>query len=163
MRPRALVISLVVVALGLGPGPSAAGSCAGPQLRVADASFAPVPPDSADPKAEPTYHVRVGQPLTVRAENLGPCLDTYSTTQGGCGGQPTPLPPRPSPVAVEDVSLVLEQGARRWRLGTGDSSAPEYVITYAVDLPADLTRGVATLRLQGRTLLGEPSVRLEVS
>lgn len=160
MRRRALIVGLLAVGLGLFAGPVAAGSCAGPLLRVLGATFTPVPPDGSSPNAEPFYTVQAGQPVTVRAENLGPCEDIDSVSYG-CGSEDPPEPVS-TPVLVENVTLLLEQGSRRWNLGVGEASAPDYTIAFPVDLPADLNKGGATLRLSGATL-GEAYVRLQVS
>jgi hypothetical protein len=159
---RALSVAVLAISWGLLAGHVAEGSCGGPQLSIIGASFTPVPPDSSDPNAEPTYGVRAGQQLSVRASNLAPCSDTHATSTSGCQRQ-TPAQPVASPAPIRNVSLVLEQGSRRWRLGVADVAEPDDAITYAIELPQKLTRGPATLILSGPTLEGDISVLLQVS
>jgi hypothetical protein len=129
MRGQALSIALLAFALGLVAGPVAEAGCAGPLLTVMHASFEPVPPDSSDPSAEPTYHMRAGQQVTVQASNLGLCSDT-DVVIGGCAvGRPQQRPTA-SPVPVRNVALHFEQGSRRWDLGLADATAPDYTIDY---------------------------------
>jgi hypothetical protein len=146
MRGRTL--GVMICALGfLSPvTPMVEAGCAGPMLSVTPAEFSPVPPDSSDDAAEPFYTVRAGQRVTVTADNLGPCPSDVVT--GGCTSRAEPEPVM-SPARIPGVDLSLEQGSQRWRLGSADATAPEYEISYQVELPDDLREGRATLRLTG--------------
>ena len=160
MRRSLLGVALAVVGLGLVGGPSAAGSCAGPQLSVTGASFHPLPPEESNPTAEPWYDVDRRTPLTVAASNLGPCQDTYGGTSG-CGA-PEPAP-APSPVLLEDVTLRVVQGSRSWVLGTRDRATPPGPVDFRVTLPPALRPGPATLELVATGMDARASVRLVVT
>ena len=151
-----LAALLVLAAAALGVVvPTAAGSCAGPQVQVVGV---PTEPPQAEDEARPVVPVSRGQTLRVEVTNVTDEAAGCDDVGGpGCGG-PGLAPPVPGRGAV----LVLEQGERRWTLGTQDASGPERAVTYDVVLPADLRRGEADLVLDGPVLGAGPQVHLVV-
>ncbi|PPK93544.1 hypothetical protein CLV92_110172 [Kineococcus xinjiangensis] len=72
--------------------------------------------------------------------------DDSSTAGAGCAG---PLTTTQTP--MEDVDLVLEQGASSWTLGVADAAghAEDYAIGWRVRLPDEVMPGRAVLRAGG--------------
>ena len=68
------------------------------------------------------------------------CDDT--SQNGGCSA------PTPTEAPLDDVALVLRQGASTWTLDTQDaaSGADRYAVTWHARLPAEAAPGPAVLR-----------------
>lgn len=128
----------VVLAVLSVPSPATA-ACITPPLRVLTTERAR--PDFA--REQPTrVPVRAGQLIVVAGRGFTDgCHDL--AVSAGCSA-----PPRPRPdVPAEDVDLVLEQGGRRWVLGTADAGRPgdQYPIRWVTRLPTALHAGTAHL------------------
>lgn len=159
LRTVRLAAPLLLAAAALGVvTPPAHGSCAGPQVQVTGPPTASPRAASVDPAGRPVVQVRRGQALRVEATNLTDEQSGCDDTGGGCD-DPGPVPPVPA----RGVVLVLEQGGRRWTLGTADAAGPERAVTYDVRLPDGLGRGEAALLLDGPVLGAGPQVNLVVT
>ena len=136
MRPRtsarAAVVTLVLATGVSLPWGSASGSCAGPELTLAESSV-----------AEPV--VRPGAALTVHgARFVDGCDDGGGSSTFGCSS-----PEREVERAEQRVLLELVQGDRRWELGSADASTAATgrfgQVVWDVRLPAAVRRGPAIL------------------
>jgi len=159
--PRSVVRLLAVLlltgaALGL-VAPTAGASCAGPRLSVVGAPTSDPSLVAADTEL-PVVRVREGQALRVEVSNVNDAAAGCDDVGGGCD-DPGPA----APVPARGVSLVLEQGDRRWTLGTADATGPERAVRYDVVLPGAVARGEADLVLAGPVLGAGVQARLVVA
>ncbi|NBM16452.1 hypothetical protein [Streptomyces sp. GC420] len=127
---------LVLAAAVLVPAEGANGICVGPELRVRAGG-------------DGTPEVRAGETLTVEGVCfMEGCDDTGDSTGFGCSaGERGATTPR------RDVTLVLRQGQREWRLGQEDARSadegPPGRITWRATVPEHLRPGPARLVADG--------------
>ena len=160
LRTAARLAALLVLsgaALGV-VVPAAHGSCAGPQLQVVGLPATPPASEDTDADARPVVRVSRGQALRVEVTNVNDEAAGCDDVGGGCD-DPGPAAPVPARGAV----LMLEQGGRRWSLGTQDATGPQRAVSYEVVLPEGLGRGEADLVLDGPVLGAGPQLRLVVT